>query len=72
MNSPLSSMESTMSATAHAAGVSRAASTLSLIGRAFGRSRSQRLDVAALPEHLKRDLGFLGGRETVPRNIFRD
>ena len=64
------SMESIMSA--HVASVSRAASTLSLFGRAFRRSRTPRLDVRSLPDHLKRDLGFLGGRDPAPRNVFRD
>jgi hypothetical protein len=36
------------------------------------RARTPKLDVAALPDHLKRDLGFLTGRDPSPRNIYRD
>ena len=57
---------------AHVASVSRAASTLSLFGRAFRRIRTPRLDIPTLPDHLKRDLGFLGGRDPFPRNPLRD
>jgi hypothetical protein len=30
------------------------------------------LDVEALPEHLKRDLGLIGGRAAQPRDPYRD
>ena len=33
---------------------------------------SRRLDLNALPDHLKRDLGFIGGRASPFRDIFRD
>jgi hypothetical protein len=34
--------------------------------------RSPRLDLNALPDHLKRDLGFIGGRASPLRDILRD
>jgi uncharacterized protein YjiS (DUF1127 family) len=34
--------------------------------------RSSRLDLNALPDHLKRDLGFMGGRSSPLRDILRD
>ena len=39
--------------------------------RWWGR-RSSRLDLNALPDHLKRDLGFMGGRDSPLRDILRD
>ena len=57
---------------AHVMSVSRTASALSFFGRAFRRSRTPHIDVRSLPDHLKRDLGFLGGRDAAPRNLLRD
>jgi hypothetical protein len=34
--------------------------------------RSPRLDLNSLPVHLKRDLGFMGGRASPLRDILRD
>ena len=36
------------------------------------RRRGVRLDVAGLSDHLRRDLGLLGGRDAPPRDILRD
>jgi hypothetical protein len=33
---------------------------------------AQRLDLNTLPDHLKRDLGFMGGRASPLRDILRD
>ena len=38
----------------------------------FGKNGAPKLDLESLPDHLKRDLGFLGGRETPPRDLLRD
>ena len=35
-------------------------------------ARAQKLDLDALPDHLKRDLGFLGGRAAPFRDPLRD
>jgi hypothetical protein len=36
------------------------------------RSAPATLDVESLPEHVKRDLGLVGGRSSAPRDPFRD
>ena len=36
------------------------------------RSASAPLDVESLPEHLKRDLGLIGGRSSAPRDPLKD
>jgi hypothetical protein len=36
------------------------------------RSASAPLDVKSLPEHLKRDLGLIGGRSSAPRDPLKD
>lgn len=38
----------------------------------IGSLGAAKLDLESLPDHLKRDLGFLGGRETPPRDPLRD
>jgi uncharacterized protein YjiS (DUF1127 family) len=64
-------MESTMSA--HAYTASKAAAQLSFFNWALRRKpRIQRLDLDSLSDHLKRDLGFAGGRDPAPRNVLRD
>lgn len=40
--------------------------------RRFGKTSAQKLDLESLPDHLKRDIGLLGGRETPPRDVLRD
>ena len=41
-------------------------------GRRWWGGRAQKLDLDALPDHLKRDLGFLGGRAAPFRDPLRD
>jgi hypothetical protein len=36
------------------------------------RSALARLDIEGLPDHLKRDLGLIGGRSPPPRDPLRD
>ncbi len=38
----------------------------------LGKGGPPRLDLDSLPDHLKRDLGLLGGRDTPPRDLMRD
>jgi uncharacterized protein YjiS (DUF1127 family) len=53
-----------------------AASTAPRFPRFHARSwwtrRSARLDLNSLPDHLKRDLGFMGGHSSPLRDILRD
>jgi hypothetical protein len=40
--------------------------------RRLGHKATPRLDLETLPDHLKRDLGLLGGRHAPPRNLLLD
>jgi len=43
-----------------------------MFGRLWSNRRAPRLDVNSLPDHLKRDIGLLGGRPAPLRDLFRD
>jgi hypothetical protein len=71
---PAKSKEAIMYAIAHKRDFSparRLTSWTNLLPR-FGKHSAPKLDLESLPDHLKRDLGFLGGRETPPRDVLRD
>lgn len=58
---------------AHAYTSSRTAAQLSFFSWAFRRrARAPRLDLDTLPDHLKRDLGFLTGPDPSPRRRVRE
>jgi uncharacterized protein YjiS (DUF1127 family) len=40
--------------------------------RSWWTRRPAQLDLNSLPDHLKRDLGFIGGRSSPLRDILRD
>ncbi len=44
----------------------------SALRQMLGKGGPPRLDLESLPDHLKRDLGLLGGRDAPRRDLLRD